>query len=272
MYKLASAAAANCLAGRHRIHRRQIRSSVGPQGLPGWFDKNLQPNLHLLLLLLLLLQTVLQADIASSGDKYAAVQGLKAYLADSTIPKCHLLLLLLHTLLQNVLQADIASTGDKYAAVQGLKAYLADLAECLEFKAPLVEEMQDSLQQAREETAAALRQQAQVGLAVTHGLLLRSSLLSYLFRVMSRLLPLLLLVRGGAGQPAACKRPPQQQQCLASRSRWGFDCAFIIWVVQFFPGHCCSAALPVCLCLLGLSLWYLADDVAECLEFQGAAC
>jgi hypothetical protein len=39
---------------------------------------------------------------------------------------------------------------------------------------------------------------------------------------MSRLLPLLLLVRGGAGQPAACsrhQRRPQQQQCLASRSR-----------------------------------------------------
>jgi hypothetical protein len=44
-----------------------------------------------------------------------------------------------------------------------LKAYLADLAECLEHKAVLIEEMQDSLQQAREEAAAAAWQQEQVG-------------------------------------------------------------------------------------------------------------
>lgn len=59
-------------------------------------------------------------------------------------------------------QANIASTSEKYAAVQSLKAYLSDLADCLAAKAPLVEELQDSLEQARESAAAALRQQQQV--------------------------------------------------------------------------------------------------------------
>lgn len=60
-----------------------------------------------------------------------------------------------------LLQADIAAASEKYAAVQSLKAYLSDLADCLAAKAPLVEELQDSLEQAREEAAAALRQQQQ---------------------------------------------------------------------------------------------------------------
>jgi hypothetical protein len=45
--------------------------------------------------------------------------------------------------------------------------------------------MQDSLQQAREETAAALRQQEQVGLVVAYGLLLGSSVFAGLFCVVS---------------------------------------------------------------------------------------
>jgi HEAT repeat protein len=59
-------------------------------------------------------------------------------------------------------QADILAAGEKYAAVQTLKAYLADLAECLAAKAPLVEELQDALDSAREEAAASLQQQQQV--------------------------------------------------------------------------------------------------------------
>eukprot|EP00775_Hariotina_reticulata_P001896 gene1896-2230_t len=59
-------------------------------------------------------------------------------------------------------RADILAAGEKYAAVQALKSYLADLAECLAAKAVLVEELQDALSTAREEAAAALRQQQQV--------------------------------------------------------------------------------------------------------------
>lgn len=60
-------------------------------------------------------------------------------------------------------QADITAASDKYAAVQSLKAYLSDLADCLAVKAPLVEELQESLDAAREEAAAGIRQQQQVG-------------------------------------------------------------------------------------------------------------
>ncbi|KAF8061109.1 TOC34 [Scenedesmus sp. PABB004] len=57
-------------------------------------------------------------------------------------------------------RADIAASGERYAAVQGLKAYLADLADCLASKAPLVEELQDSLLAAAEDAAqAAMRQE-----------------------------------------------------------------------------------------------------------------
>jgi hypothetical protein len=119
---LIAAAAAAAAVGRHCVHWRQVCGSAELHGPPYQYGRN--QTFLLLLLLLLLLRTVLQADIAS--------------------------------------------TGDKYAAVQGLKAYLADLAECLEFKAPLVEEMQDSLHSAREEAAAALRQQEQVGWMAPH--------------------------------------------------------------------------------------------------------
>lgn len=60
------------------------------------------------------------------------------------------------------IRQDIQKMGDKYTFVQQMKAYIADLCDCLSHKAALVEELEDHLQEIREEQAAAEQQQKQV--------------------------------------------------------------------------------------------------------------
>jgi GC-rich sequence DNA-binding factor len=60
------------------------------------------------------------------------------------------------------LQEDIKRTGEKYQYVQEIKGYMADLCDCLADKAALVEELEDQLQEFREERAEGDKARLQV--------------------------------------------------------------------------------------------------------------
>ena len=60
------------------------------------------------------------------------------------------------------MQEDIKRTGDKYGFVQEIKGYISDLCDCLADKAALVEELEDQLQEFREERAEGDKARLQV--------------------------------------------------------------------------------------------------------------
>ena len=60
------------------------------------------------------------------------------------------------------IEGDMKKASERYVAMQKVRAYVADLCDCLADKSPMVEALEDSLAELREDRAMAAADRAEV--------------------------------------------------------------------------------------------------------------